>query len=382
MRTFLAFCLLVLAGMQSARPAGLAGSRNSLRCTVPERHTSEGVDGACKHVTRRVFFPVAPGRGSMVGPGTPRPTPVDAVPTPSTSLPDPYPTGEMYEWCTVREATDRGGDGPADDVETTYRGQEGRILRTETDYGATGSPESILTRLYLIGGQLAHEVRRTRSDRWQPWRRSYSWSYGRVLGVENDVGADGSPDRVYHYSYDADGHMVSLRTDSWDAGQVVRSKREVYVHDDSGRRIRTEGDNESDGRLDYTYWYSWVEDLIVRIEVDGTGDGTSDTIIEYAYDDLGRVSEVSVDRGRDGAIEELTRLFYTDDGQLARSETYHRSVLEDTTTVQYDADGRVARIIHTGPAGGTEWSYSYSCQSSPTCGVAHTPGNPWEAASP
>ncbi|MCP4488050.1 MAG: hypothetical protein GY820_12130 [Gammaproteobacteria bacterium] len=128
---------------------------------------------------------------------------------------------------------------------------------------------------------------------------------------DNDTDADGSPDNIRTYTYDANGNLLtesydddadgsldSIDTYTYDANSNLLTESydddadgssdgiETYTYDTNGNRLTYSYDMNGDGSLDeiktYTYTYD-ANGNILTYGDDSYGDGTPDIIRTYVY---------------------------------------------------------------------------------------------------
>ncbi len=120
--------------------------------------------------------------------------------------------------------------------------------------------------------------------------------------------------QLYEVDDDADGNVDSRRTTSYD--DVARTVREVTevdgairtirmtFLDESGRAIRTEGDDGGNGTIERVNTSVYGLDFIV-FEDDDNNDGIVDSRASYTMNPHGNISRIEVDDDGDGTPEQI-----------------------------------------------------------------------------
>ncbi len=273
----------------------------------------------------------------------------------------------------VRIERDDLGDGSIDYVELRpyeYRYDDnGRIIHRSLELN--GEAREVIDYSWHPDGALAREEHWVRDiDIWQ----EETWQYdalGRLLREQIDYEADGTAERVTRYGYDACGGLVSREV--FDLGEP-KSLEETWQYDASGRLRYHEwkGANAMpefehnpfppglplfpsegferwqygpDNRPVY-YQFECGGDCFLLVDVRGDGPlPLPDQIINWEYDEAGRVTRELVDENGDGRADRVTFYEFNDAGKVTRElvDTTADGSPNEAVFYQYDASGRLLR---------------------------------------
>jgi hypothetical protein len=164
---------------------------------------------------------------------------------------------------------------------------------------------------------------------------------------ENDSDADGTVDKRYTYTYDANGNMAMWEFDI-DADGTVDS-RYTYTYDVNGNMTMYAYDSDADGTVDKRYTYTYdANGKRTMFEEDSDADGTVDKRTTYTYDAYGNMTMYAYDSDADGTVDLSYTYTYDANG--------NRTMQEDDS----DADGTVdKRTTYTNQLA-TGWMYYYN----------------------
>lgn len=182
--------------------------------------------------------------------------------------------------------------------------------------------------------------------------RSYELSYNE----------DGNINNVIIWSYDEDGQQVFDNTYpiEYDAeGRVIRNgiigmgSYSEYEYDDAGLLVHSM--EAEGGAVNTDYEYDERGRLIQSLT---QGEGV-DTIVTYRYDYEDKIlARIERNEYHDGTVEESTYLYnYNQKKQLS-------SIESDTseTRYEYDAEGRISKIVFADDTSSTVKRYQYDCK--------------------
>lgn len=138
------------------------------------------------------------------------------------------------------------------------------------------------------------------------------------------------------------GAMIDALVRRIEAGEAIDplfdpfEVTETRTFDASGRPLRTEWELDSDGLVDQTRIWTWLDDLdAVTITDDFDANGVGDHRVDQQLDPEGRIIEETIDVGADGVVDVHRLIVRGDDGEI-RTER----------TVTTDEDGvSTARVV-------------------------------------
>jgi YD repeat-containing protein len=177
--------------------------------------------------------------------------------------------------------------------------------------------------------------------------RIYTSTYdanGNRTRYERDSDGDGTADVITTYTYDANGNQTRQETDSDGDGTVDQIR--TYTYDANGNRTRQENDYGGDGTVDEITTYTYdANGNQTRQESDFDGDGTADVIYTITYDANGNMTRTEYDREGDGTVDQITTSTYDANGNMTRQETDSDGdgTADQITTYTYDANGNQTR---------------------------------------
>jgi len=245
----------------------------------------------------------------------------------------------------IRADIDDDADGNSDRIERYTIDTNGNRIRAEFDDDADDSPDRIENYIYNTDGnriQTNIDIDADLDTDQIEFHRVDA--NGRLTGTSFDTDADGNLDRIENYAYDADGNLI--RTEFDDEPDLRTDRIERYAYDAGGHnRIRTDVDNDADGRIERRDFDPDGDGIIERSEFDPDEDGNIDRAETYSYDANGRVIRAEIDDDGDGATDRTETYSYDSNGNRIRTDfdddddgTADRSGFDD------DGDGVFNRI--------------------------------------
>ena len=134
----------------------------------------------------------------------------------------------------------------------------------------------------------------------------------RLLAGDPGLDADGTPDDIQSWHYDAEGNLRREERDKDGDG----TPEEISTYDANGNLTREEGDRNDDGTPESSWSYQYdANGNLTRIEYDPAQGGERPTqIINRHYDDNDNMTREEVDGGGDGTTEIVTTAQYEANG--------------------------------------------------------------------
>ena len=163
---------------------------------------------------------------------------------------------------------------------------------------------------------------------------STEYSFGKSTQYIYDTDADGNPNAIEKYTYDANGNRTRYEYDSDADGNP--NSIEKYTYDANGNQTRYEYDSDGDGNPNQITKYTYdANGNQTRYENDSDGDGNPNRIDKYTYDANGNQTRYEVDSDGDGNPNSITKYTYDANGNQTREE------------YDSDGDGNPNRITKT-----------------------------------
>jgi len=137
-----------------------------------------------------------------------------------------------------------------------------------------------------------------------------------------DFGADdfySASDDYFYYTYDDDGNMTLYERDSNHNGVGVDYRR-IHTYDANGNNTMIEYDTSNNGKVNYRVTFSYDADGNMYLkEIDTTADGDAEYTIEYSYDENGNITTED-DLDGEGAVGGRIYYSYGANGKLSTKE--------------------------------------------------------------
>ncbi|NVJ61923.1 MAG: hypothetical protein HWE27_16145 [Gammaproteobacteria bacterium] len=188
------------------------------------------------------------------------------------------------------------------DTTTTYDYNENSKQDTRISVSTLYSNYTV-NHSYDADGNLIGLITDTSSDGVIDNSRAYEHDENGSLTVEQvDSNGDGALNYIRYYTYDSNGNKTIQENDSLADGSI--NQRLTYTYDSNNNLILEEWDQEPDGVIDITYEYTRDSNGNVTMrEWDKDGDGVADDVRNYEYDSRGNLIVSEQDSDGDGAID-------------------------------------------------------------------------------
>ena len=113
-----------------------------------------------------------------------------------------------------------------------------------------------------------------------------------------------------------------------------------YTWDEQGRIARIEHDDLNDGVADRIELYGYEGGFLARIEFDNDADGALDTIDHFEFDAAGNQTQVARDSDADGDVDVVLATSYDDAGHAIeqRVDAENDGIWDARTTYTYEGD--------------------------------------------
>jgi serralysin len=177
----------------------------------------------------------------------------------------------------------------------------------------------------------------------------------------------GPDNRPVYYQFECGGDCFLL-VDIWGDGPLPLPDQIInWEYDETGRVTRELVDEDGDGRAERVTFYEFNDaGNITRELVDTSGDGSPNEAAFYRYDASGRLLRRYVDENGNGTIDAADATEYDSRGNVTAqySEHYNLGTVENGSSFNhyYDEDGNRTRKETDRDANGTideieEWNY-------------------------
>ena len=111
---------------------------------------------------------------------------------------------------------------------------------------------------------------------------STEYSFGKTTQYIYDTDADGNPNTIHKYTYDANGNQTRYEYDS--DGDGNPNSIEKFTYDANGNRTRVEYDSDGDGNPNQIRKYTYdANGNRTRYEYDNDGDGNPNSITKTQF---------------------------------------------------------------------------------------------------
>ncbi len=203
-------------------------------------------------------------------------------------------------------------------------------------------------------------------DEWCRGTSNYQYTnlydtQGKPSGREYDAGADGTLDKVWTYTLDANDRIVEVTVD--DDVDGTPDALQTFTWDESGHLVRETWDYTYNGVADYIRSLEWDGDNLLVEHFDTNGDGIDDRRTEWAYNENGQPVDSWEFEGDNTQASESTHWTY--DG-CALVEEVTASLAGSVTRTQWGQDerGRTTSRIEDWDEDGVAdriWVTTYQC---------------------
>lgn len=184
-----------------------------------------------------------------------------------------------------------------------------------------------------------------------------------------DTDADGNPERELRKVRDADGRVIQI--EQFDAtGRLVQRIEREWDDDrliaERGDRWDDQGRPGPDGEPDWVHQLEWDDGQLVAEYVDETDedglpgiDGEPEFVTKWTWQGGRRVDG---EKRHEGLVVASFEREYAG-GRLRREATDwgDDGTIDEETTYEYDAEGRVRTLVHRTQGGGYTATYTYQC---------------------
>lgn len=231
--------------------------------------------------------------------------------------------------CDAEPATVPDGEVDTDPIEVPT-GDTGSIGDTDSDTGTNDGCFADYAWDFDDDGTLEA----IGIDIYDPVRTDLLLHYERQLGILSASG---------HYTYDAEGNVLTFAFDDGDDGGV--DYLATYTYDETGNVLTVAIDGDGDGVLDYQYQAEW-DDAGRRVAAteDQDGDGLTDRWLTYTYDSVDRLIEITGDDGNDGTIDYLWTTTFSDPYLLIGTtviDVENDGIVDELQVFEADTAGRI-----------------------------------------
>lgn len=218
------------------------------------------------------------------------------------------------------------------------------------DTGGNGSVDSIVTKTYDAQG---HVIREDTTDATGKLTLSVTATYdqdGRKLAEQRDNNADGTPDAVTTFIYDANGVLTRLES----SAPTATAADFIY---ENGRLIRIDSRDASNTLTAQTK-FSYTNGNLTKQEEDTKADGVTDNTTINTYDASGHLLTSSFDGGANGSASD-TYTYDANDNVITQVHSRDGKVSLNITST-YDANANPTLIQFTHPADSrTDYQQTY-----------------------
>jgi len=222
--------------------------------------------------------------------------------------------------------------------------EQGRMIEISRE--KSGVVESSEIHTYTEQGATKRDVYEEYKDGVLDIRRSTLYTYnenGNILteveqeyNAKTDTTTSSKEERRYN---DAGKVEEKLEIDA--NGEIESYKR--YTYDDSNHLVeeRYKSDEERSERITS---YRYTTDGLLLEEETKSEEGTK-YIEHYTYNNDGKVTLQSTDSDGDGLSDSVTKIFYDEEGNRRREESYNHGEL--SSVYSYNSDGNIIENKHT-----------------------------------
>ncbi len=276
-----------------------------------------------------------------------------------------FPPGKVADQpittCVFRREYDQAIDGVLDLITVVGIGRDGKRLWIEHDTDADGLVDDVTRFVYdEYGREWLVAWDEGNDGRASYWRYSAYDSDGHLVRWMFDDDADGTVDSVYTWTYDGAGVLCCYAEDS-DADGVAEWE-EHYSYDEAGRMVRMVGYSNGAHTASVIVLYTYIGDLLVRVEWDDGADGSVDSWYVYVYDAESRLSRW--EQWEPGRLVSYYELHYDSAGRLARHDVYMDNAWQESYLYSYDQPGRLTEerySSHAHPPWTKVYTYGLDC---------------------
>ncbi len=162
--------------------------------------------------------------------------------------------------------------------------------------------------------------------------------------IESSMENNGVLNQVEKYVYDKDGHEQSYVYEDYKEGILKSKSIRVYTYDENGKLL-SETSQEYDSEREIITASTKEErryneaKQILEKRVDNNGDGEMDEYTYYVYDNANRLLEERY-KSNDKSSESLTSYSYSTEGLLLQEETKSEGKIEDIKHYTYNSKGQ------------------------------------------
>ena len=251
------------------------------------------------------------------------------------------------------ETYDYDGDGIVDETLEKMYDASFNLVREEADFDNDGVLNSIKTYTYDANNNLSSRISDHNADGVADDIEIHQYDMnGTLVEINNDDDADGLIDNNYYFTFDAQGNMTSWGYDF--DGNTTIDNLQSWVY--NGNNQVTTHNFVIDNVIHYTY----INNLLDKVEMDAGADGVLDEIVYYAYDGNGNQTSIISDSDYDGFPESIELFTYSSNNHLlTHSEDLDANGVADKYTVwTKDSEGNVISF-EKDETGDGDFDYAY-----------------------
>jgi len=238
------------------------------------------------------------------------------------------------------------GDGVLERLESWTYDDEGNLIVHELDYGADDDIDGRYTATWDGDSRLLTETWEDDIASGKMGTANYTWgSAGRLLTQEVHTGfEEDRTDFLESYAYDSAGRIIEVQYDSGADGSPEQVARYVYDGDDL-----VQLDEEHHSGVNRTTWtYDDRGNALTETRDYGT-DGVADQLLAWTWDAADNMLTATTDHDADGEHDQITTRTYDADGNLLTQhydDDMDSDFEEELDTWSYDGRGNTLSWVH------------------------------------